>query len=93
MPSEVTFCRVDDTVVTSEMELCQKLAEAMGVPHSELLHKGGGQFAFGETGISVSLVLDEDRNPTVVTATLSHSAEIKHVTRLCRSFREMGWVF
>jgi len=74
------------------MELCQKLAGALGVPHSKVLREDAGRFALGETGISVSLVLDEDRNPTVATATFSYDAKIKHVTGLCRAFRALDWV-
>lgn len=91
MPSELIFCCVGDTVI-SEAELGQKLAEGLGIPDSDVLHEGGGRLVLGQTGIAVSLDLDENHNPSVATATISHKAKVQHVTRLCNTFRAMGWV-
>lgn len=90
MPNKMTFRRAGETVV-SEAELRQILAEGLGVPHSDVMLDGQRRFVLGETGITVSLDLDENRNPMVATAEIPFDAKIEHVPRLCRVFREMDW--
>lgn len=91
MPSEIVFCNVDETVI-SEDELRQRLADGLGIPHSDIRLEGGRRFVLGETGIGVSLVGDEDHHPMVATADISINTKIEHVTQLCKTFREMKWV-
>ncbi|MBC8876523.1 MAG: hypothetical protein H8E44_44410 [Planctomycetes bacterium] len=91
MPAEMIFCCVGDTMI-SEAELCQKLADGLGIPHSDIHLEGERRFVLGETGIAVSLVVDENHNPMVATADISINSKVEHVTRLCKTFREMGWV-
>lgn len=91
MSSELTFCRVDGEVI-AEAELSRRLAEGLGVPHSEVLHQRAERLVLGETGITLSLVLDDNGHPMDAMATIPFDARIVHVTRLCKIFRAMGWV-
>ncbi|MBC8876521.1 MAG: hypothetical protein H8E44_44400 [Planctomycetes bacterium] len=91
MPSELIFCCVGDAVV-SEAELRQGLAEGLGIPHSDVVLEGEGRFVLGETGVTVSLDIDENGNPTVATADISINAKVEHVTQLCKTFQALGWV-
>ena len=91
MPAEMIFCRVGDTVI-SEAEMGQKLADGLGIPHSDIHLEGERRFVLGETGVTVSLVVDENHNPIVATVEISINSKVEHVSQLCKTFRAMGWV-
>jgi len=90
MPARVFFRRRDDTVI-SEADLRQRLADALGLPHNDNLRESNESFILGETGIAISLALDESGNPVEARAEIPMTTDPRHVSPLFNAFRAMGW--
>ena len=93
MSAEYLVLSDDETSTVSPTELCQRLAEELGIPDNAGICTGERRFAFEGRGIEVSSVLDESGNAMAAMVEVAPSAKVEHVSRLFRAFKAMGWVF
>jgi hypothetical protein len=93
MPAPLVFVAADDAPDISATELHHRLDDQFDLTHSEELRESGRRFELGETGITVSFVLDENGSPMAAVAELADNPLIEHVTRLCKTFKALGWSF
>lgn len=93
MPTQIFLSRGDNAPTMTTAELCRKLSDELSLPCRAENVESDKHFVFGEIGISVMLVFDENTKPMAATVEIPHSAQTTHVTKVFHGFEEWGWEF
>jgi len=92
MPAELAFSTDSDSCLLAVEQLRGVLSSDLDLPCNLEHRKTEQRLILGESGIVLSLALNDDSVPTSAVAEISLDAEIGHITQLCGVFRTLRWM-